>query len=643
MKIKGLRWMATFLAACMLMGAVPATAFAAKETTEAAETIPQVYRMDDDNDTVRLVIGKTPTLYIGKNGTVSVTLMNMEDKDWIETEIWIASEDDFRNHYSDEITKTEDRDSEESSIVQSMKTIYPFEVTDSLNRHYKVGHVNKKAKKTVNLNVNVKKGLEEGYYPILIYISKRAQGEDGMSSEYAKTIMAWIETKKTTGTSETNEDNSEPVAFALGENQPTPSANYSEVMNFDVNVRNTGYKTAYDVRVDMELSEDITKFPFEINDGNYDRQMGNMNPDQTVAVPFSMAVREKAKSGYYPIKFKIRYRENENGNFAAPVEDTFYVRVYGKDEDDSLDSEAGENERTKARIIVDSFETDPAEIYAGQDFTLKVRMKNASNSIVASNILFTFESETVSDSPVFTTVNGSNSVVVNSLAPGASDTLTIKFSSSPTAEQRSYTITINEQYDSPEFKNAEESIIVDIPVKQYARLSTSNMDVMPDSMTVGSESNVMFGINNTGKVVLYNVTVNFEADSIKPTDYYVGNIKPGETGNVDTMLSGIAATADDGTVHVIINYEDENGQPAEPVEKELTLLVEEEVQEDWNMDVPEDMDVSGQPASGANNKLLLAGGGVAFVAVIAAIVFAVKFIKKRKEAKQQKDDENEIS
>ena len=101
------------------------------------------------------------------------------------------------------------------------------------------------------------------------------------------------------------------------------------------------------------------------------------------------------------------------------MEDTFYVRVYGKDEGDSLDSEAGENERTKARIIVDSFETDPAEIYAGQDFTLKVRMKNASNSIAASNILFTFESEAVSDSPVFTTVNGSNSVVVNSLAPGS--------------------------------------------------------------------------------------------------------------------------------------------------------------------------------------------------------------------------------
>ncbi len=623
--------MATFLAACMLMGAVPATAFAAKETTEAAETIPQVYRMDDDNDTVRLVIGKTPTLYIGKNGTVSVTLMNMEDKDWVETEIWIASEDDFRNHYSDEITKTEDRDSEESSIIQSMKTIYPFEVTDSLNRHYKVGHVNKKAKKTVNLNVNVKKGLEEGYYPILIYISKRAQGEDGMSSEYAKTIMAWIETKKTTGTSETDEDSSEPVAFALGENQSTPSANYSEVMNFDVNVRNTGYKTAYDVRVDMELSEDITKFPFEINDGNYDRQMGNMNPDQTVAVPFSMAVREKAKSGYYPIKFKIRYRENENGNFAAPVEDTFYVRVYGKDEADSLDSEAGENERTKARIIVDSFETDPAEIYAGQDFTLKVRMKNASNSIAASNILFTFESETVSDSPVFTTVNGSNSVVVNSLAPGASDTLTIKFSSSPTAEQRSYTITINEQYDSPEFKNAKEAVKIAVGLKQEARLNTGTIEVMPDAISVGEESNVMFSINNTGKVMLYNVNAVFEADSIQKNEAYVGNIEPGKSGNVDTMINGIAPTTDDGKVKLSITYEDENGKVS-TVEKEIQLMVnddqsmdESNVDDTWNSD-----DV--QPEPSTTDKLKHLAIPVGIVGVVLAAVILVVIRRKKKKA-----------
>ena len=145
--------------------------------------------------------------------------------------------------------------------------------------------------------------------------------------------MVWAETKEASSTSESDESSTEPIGFALGENQSTPQANYNEVMNFNMNLGNTGYKTAYDVRVEMELSEDITKFPFEINDGNYDRWMNNINPDQTVEVPYSMAIREEAKSGYYPIKFKIRYREEENGAFLTPVEDTFYVRVIGKDEE----------------------------------------------------------------------------------------------------------------------------------------------------------------------------------------------------------------------------------------------------------------------------------------------------------------------
>ena len=96
---------------------------------------------------------------------------------------------------------------------------------------------------------------------------------------------------------------------------------------------------------------------------------------------------------------------------------------------------------------------------------------------------------------------------------------------------------------------------------------------MPDAVEVGSETNVMFGINNTGKVILYNVMARFEADSIQPADAYVGNIKPGETGNVDTMLTAIAPTTDDGKVKIIISYEDENGVVSE-TEKEMLLNVD---------------------------------------------------------------------
>ena len=481
---------------------------------------------------------------------------------------------------------------------------YPFEIMETTFTAKHVGNIKAGNVKSVSLSARVRRDAGQGYYSIPIQL----EWDGGSDVDY---INIWISTSASSSADD-EEDKKEGNYFVVGENQSTPRGVYPNVLDFDVNFRNKRETTAQDITISMGLSEDNTKFPFEINDGNY-----------------------------YPIKFTITFRLSSEGDLHTE-ENTFFVHVVSKDKEDDLrDFDA--NDRTKARVIVDSYRTEPADVYAGEEFDLILSMKNASSAVPASNILFNLESEKVSDSAVFTTESGTASKVVNSLAPGESTEVRARFTAKAGVDQRSYGITVKEKYDSPEFKNAEESIIVDIPVKQYARLSTSNMDVMPDSMTVGSESNVMFGINNTGKVVLYNVTVNFEADSIKPTDYYVGNIKPGETGNVDTMLSGVAATADDGTVRVVINYEDENGQPAEPVEKELTLLVEEDVQEDWNMDMPEDVDASGQAASGANNKLLLAGGGVAFVAVIAAIVFAVKFIKKRKEAKQQKDDENEIS
>lgn len=612
------------MAAMMLVGAMPFSALADEDDME----VPAVFHKDDDNSDVRIVIGKTPSVTIGKTSTISLSIKNTGDKDWVESEIWIGQESDYRDYY-DEI------EDEDGDVIKTMKATYPFEITDTLNQHYKLGHIKANAKKTVNLRVNVKKNLEEGYYPVLIYISKRSTGEDALSGEYQKTVMVWAETKESSTTKETDEESTEPVAFALGENQSTPQGLYTEVMNFNVNLRNTGYKTAYDVRVEMELSEDITKFPFEINDGNYDRWLGNVNPDQTVEVPYSMAIREKVKTGYYPIKYKIRYREEENGSFMTPIEKLFYVRIIGEDEDDELSADAGENERTKARIIVDSFETEPAKILAGQDFTLKVKMKNASSSIAASNILFTFDPETVDNSPVFTTSNGSNSVVVNNLAPGGSEVLTMNFTSSPSAEQRSYTITINEQYDSPEFKNAKESVKIAVAIKQEARLNTGTIEIMPDSIEVGSETNIMFPINNTGKVTLYNVTAIFEADSIQRTESYVGNIKPGESGNVDAMVAGIAPTMDDGKISLTITYEDESGVVT-PVEKEIQLFVSEPfVDDDMFMDVGNIDFVEPEPSKLDLVKKYAVPLGAAAAVVLAFIIVLIK----RKKKKAGMDDE----
>ena len=98
----------------------------------------------------------------------------------------------------------------------------------------------------------------------------------------------------------------------------------------------------------MQLDAATEKFPFDINDGNYDRKMGDMDVNQTVSVPYSMAVREDAKSGFYPITYKISYKETEDGDFEEPVDKILYVRVKGEDDDD-LEADAGDNESQNYR------------------------------------------------------------------------------------------------------------------------------------------------------------------------------------------------------------------------------------------------------------------------------------------------------
>ena len=107
-----------------------------------------------------------------------------------------------------------------------------------------------------------------------------------------------------------------------------------------------------------------------------------------------------------------------------------------------------------------------------------------------------------------------------------------------------------------------------------ARYSISTPELSPDSIAVGKESNVMFNLNNTGRVMLYNVQVIFEADSIKKTSAYLGNIKSGDSGSVDAMLTGVAPTADDGSIKMTIQYEDVNGNVTSE-EQNLTLTVTE--------------------------------------------------------------------
>ena len=575
-----------------------------------------------------ITVSKVPHGKAGNKISIKMTVHNNGSKgdNYLRT-IRLANADQYDQFYTYEDDDDDDSDSD-SNISWSGKH-FPFEADSNTFKEKRID-VKPGSSKSVTLTYKLRRDLAAGYYQAFFYI------DDSLKVG----INIWVSAYDGSSTEEDDNTNLD-YDFSIGDNQQTPYAGYNQVMDFGVNLTNTGLKKVYDVRVDMQLDADITKFPFDINEGNYNRKMGDMESGQMVTVPYSMMVREDVKSGFFPIHYLVTYREEEGGEFSEPVDKVFYVRVKGKD-DDELSADAGEQDRTKARIIVDSFETIPAEIYAGQPFELRVRMKNASSDVAASNIMFTFASEEVENTPIFTSESGSTSVVVNNMAPGATADLSMVFKAAPTAEQKSYRMTIQEQYDSPEFKNAKEEVKIALPVKQEPRLNTSTIDVMPDAIEVGSETNVMFGINNTGKVILYNVMARFEADSIQSADAYVGNIKPGETGNVDTMLTAIAPTTDDGKVKIIISYEDENGVVSE-TEKEMLLNVSEAFSDDGmdgmdGMDNGMDADADAAQAGGA--------GRIAPMLVIAALVGAgvgvVVWKRKKKKIGEEKALEDEL-
>ena len=476
--------LAFVMALAVILGAVPVKAMA---------------ELIDTSDNSVIISKSVPQGKTGKRMNVTFSVRNDSGEDWEDVEVsiynsgsYIAGPNALEGEY-----------------------IFPFEVTTATFEPKHVGTVKTGSSKNVSLPVKVRADLAEGYYSVQIEVSSK--GNKANATEY---VNVWI--TKPTGNDDDDDENDREVGFVLGEGQNTPRGAYPAVMDFTINMRNNGLSEARDVSVVMVLDKDTNVFPFDINEGNYDRNFEKIDPNETVALPYSMGIRSDAYTGYYPIKFEIRYRETATGQIMKE-EESFWVHVRNKEKDDTS-GEFNENDRTKARIVVDSFETIPENIIAGEPFTLILRMKNASASIAASNILFSLESEKVDNSSVFTTESGSSSMVVNSLAAGEVAELSIDMLSRAGIDQRSYALTIKETYDSPEYKNASESVSIDIPIRQVARLNTGTIEVMPDSVTVGSESNIMFPINNTGKVLLYNVMVAFEADSIQPADTYVGNI-----------------------------------------------------------------------------------------------------------------------
>lgn len=397
-----------------------------------------------------------------------------------------------------------------------------------------------------------------------------------------------------------------------------------------------------DVVVTPVVSEKTDEFPFEIDVTGFTQKIGtlkgeNTEPDRNKRAEncvWAFKTRDTVKSGYYKLNFNVVYTNPLNSIESCTI--STYVKTVGLAKYGTTDGTEDNEKKSTPRVIVKGFTTEPAKVQAGDNFKLNLIVENTSKKTSVQNMELDLTGTVAgkdesSSYAAFLPTSGANSFYIENIAAGGTAQLSMEFNAKSDLEQKPYIMSIKMQYEDDMANAYEGEASVSIPVHQISKFDTSTPDIEPSSIAVGEQSDVMFSIYNTGKTKLYNVSVTASGDSIEPALAYVGGIESGGTGNVDLMLTGAAPTMDDGTINLVISYEDESGN-ATLTEKAINLYVSDSSEDDYSgVD-----DYTDDGSTGMNPTLMkvLIGVGIG-VAVIVIIVIILKIRGKRKRKKEQ--------
>lgn len=528
-------------------------------------------------------------------------------------------------------SSTPSDDDSSDDTINSASEAQREHVRGKLNRYYT------DLKVRYSLSDEKIKKMDRVYNSAMAYMRNEGLTESELNA-YESSIEEYlleIAKENTTGTEK---------FLMLSNEVPISDAKYGEQAFVVLSLINLGKTDITDVVITPTVSNDRAKWPFDINQP-YDAQMVQLIQassntadayNKRMDIGWNFNVRKDVLTGCYPLTFHATYYQSGS---LVETDIVTYINVRGANPSDTLIKDE-DKQNSNPRIIVTGFTTNPDTIYGGSTFMLTVSVKNTSADTTVENVLFNLEAtvegnDTTATYAAFLPTSGSSSVYTSSIAPGATYDMSIEMEAKSDLAQKPYVLTVNMKYDTDEQINIADTAHVSVPIKQESKLDTSSAEIMPESIAVGEQSNVMFSVYNTGKTTLYNVKVSYKSDSVDEALTYLGNIAPGQTGSVDSMVTGVAPDTGEGIVKAIISYEDEAGNETQ-VEKDLNLSVYEMVFDDPGMEMGGEEFMGGEEESKKGIPVVVII--IIVVVVIAAVIVVAAVIKKKKKAKQHKED-----
>lgn len=450
----------------------------------------------------------------------------------------------------------------------------------------------------------------------------------------------------------------------VGDNQPFEAG---ETKTLTVQITNNSGQELKNVEVAPDMSEKKAgAWPFVKDWKQYSEKIDSVADGESKSVSFDFTRREGTKKNSYTIPFSVYVQGSDD----AIVTDSIFV--YAKNETVTPDPTPGDNSQnqgdagngsaagsgsdsavaysgggdggsssesgTVPRVIVTGFDTNPAEVHAGSDFTLTIHLKNTSKKTKVQNMLFELEAPTEgtdeqTSAPAFLPTSGSNSIYLDGIKADGTADISITLNAKADLLQKPYSINLSMKYEDSQATQIDSSSSISIPVKQDARFEFSEFEISPQTIEVGGEANVMCSLYNLGRIKLYNAKARFEGNGIKKQEIFIGNVEAGATGSIDAMLKGEKVTNGNSKITMTLSYEDESGNISETT-KDFELEVTEAV-DDSDMYMNTDGDV--EAGSGGFPVVPV----VVVIAIIAGAVAAVVFVKKKKK-KQMLNEEEEL-
>lgn len=336
----------------------------------------------------------------------------------------------------------------------------------------------------------------------------------------------------------------------------TPSGDYGDQLEVRLPLTCTnGY--VYDLKVTPVLSNDIEKFPFDIDLVDYTLSYpGSIGRGQVVEFLYHLRLSKKATVGVKQVDFNVTYRNDEGDLKSGTV--SLFVNVRK-----GLSPTSDKDTTTSVpKLIIESYKLSSDKIYAGETFDLEFTIKNTSDSTNLQNVQIHIKDagETATIVPAS---GGSNTLYISKIGKGQSSSQKVSLQTAPDAAAKAYTLNVDFSYESASTNaahTANETIAV--PILQKIRLKCDEPTVYDDVSYLDSSTSMSIKMYNMGRSSVYNCIVDVEGNGLKLEEsYFGGTLSAGSTLAAD--ISVIPSEAGDIQGTVVISYEDVYGEPGE--------------------------------------------------------------------------------